>query len=210
MAFELDPCRVRALSGELLAQGFVREHEGDAVAVDVEHEAGGWLAEGDHVVVEILSAHRGTLTHDAVVQAVVARRVVLEGLALRTAVQLREAVRVPTSIPVVLGVTAPAVGTTEAAEPVTVDAVVLDVSAHGMRVRCHAEVAAGSRLAMRFGATRTPLDLVLEVVRVQELAGDAVLGCRLVDASERTTDELFRFVLEEQRRQLAVRAAGAR
>ncbi|MBX9246093.1 PilZ domain-containing protein [Actinotalea ferrariae] len=210
MAFELDPCRVRALSGELLAQGFVREHEDDAVAVDVEHEAGGWLAEGDHVVVEILSAHRGTLTYDAAVQAVVGRRVVLEGLALRNAVQLRQAVRVPTSIPVVLAVAAPADEPTEAAEPATVDAVVLDVSAHGMRVRCHTEVVEGARLAMRFGATRTPLDLVLEVVRVHELAGDAVLGCRLVDASERTTDELFRFVLEEQRRQLAVRAAGAR
>ncbi len=206
MAFELDPCRIRAEGGELLAQGFVREHDGDAVAVDVEHDAGGWLTEGDQVVLEVLSPHRGTLVHDARVDAVVARRVLLGGLTLRTAVQLRSAVRVPTSLPVVLRADA----VDDAGEPVTVelDALVLDVSAHGMRVRCHAEVEAGAHLALTFRATRTPLELGLEVVRVQELAGDALLGCRLVGASERETDELFRFVLEEQRRQLAVRQSG--
>lgn len=206
MAFELDPCRIRAEGGELLAQGYVREHDGDEVAVDVEHDAGGWLAEGDVVVLEILSPHRGTLVHDARVDVVVARRVVLGGLTLRTAVQLRSAVRVPTSIPVVLR----ADSVDDAGEPATIelDAVVLDVSAHGMRVRCHADVASGAHLALTFRATRTPLELTLEVIRVQELAGDAVLGCRLVDASERETDELFRFVLEEQRRQLAVRRPG--
>lgn len=207
MAFELDPCRVRAPGGELLAQGFVREHDGDVVAIDVEHEAGGWLDEGDRVVVDILSPSRGTLTYDAGVRTVVARRVVLEGLTLQAAVQLRSAVRVPTSIPVVLR----AAAQDEEGEPVevTLDGVALDVSAHGMRVRCHADVEAGARLAVRFEATRVPLELQLEVIRVQELGGDAVLGCRLVGTTERETDELFRFVLEEQRRQLAVRSAGS-
>lgn len=205
MAFELDPCRIRGQGGELLAQGFVREHEDDVAAVDVEHEAGGWLDEGEAVLLEVLSPHRGTVTHDAVVGAVVGRRVVLEGLSVREAVQLRSAVRVPTSIPVVVR---PVVAGDE--EPAPTDAVVVDVSAHGMRLRCAAPAEPGARLALRFVATRSPLDLVLEVVRCSELAGDAVLGCRLVDVSERDTDELFRFVLEEQRRQLAVRAAGTR
>lgn len=206
MAFELDPCRVHAVSGELLAQGFVREHAHGSLLVEAEHFTGGWLEPGDAAVVEVLSAHRGACTYDAVVTFSAAHRIELTDLRLREVVQQRTAVRVPTSL--TYRVTHQLDGSTPVELEEPFDVVVLDVSAHGLRLRCEAELENGVRLALRFEATRVPLDLVVEILRGEEMRGQFAYGCRIVGASERVSDELFRFVLDEQRRQLAQRAAA--
>ncbi len=204
MVFELDPCRVHAPTGELLARGFVREHGAHSLLVEAEHFSGGWLAEGDDAVVEVLSDHRGTCTYDAVVAFSAAGRIELRDLRLREVVQQRTAVRVPVAVPI--HVTQRLEGTELVPLDEPLDIHVLDVSAHGMRIRCARQIEAGTRLAVRFTQSRAPLDLVVEVLRAQELRGEFAHGCRIVGASERVTDELFRFVLDEQRRQLAQRS----
>ncbi|WP_182113897.1 MULTISPECIES: PilZ domain-containing protein [unclassified Actinotalea] len=209
MAFELDPCRIRTTEGELLVQGFVREHWGTGAEVEVDHEAGGWIQDGDAVLLEVLSSVRGACTFDAVVVASGERRVELCDLVLRETVQMRSAVRVPTSIPVTLHPVGPPARTGEDAEP-DVQGVLIDVSATGVRVRLAEPLDQGTRFTFRLDATRVPLDLQLEVLRGHEIGGATAVGCRLVDVSERETDELFRFVLEEQRRLLAQRAAEDR
>ena len=207
VAFELDPCLVRTGTGELLVRGFVREHGADSLLIEAEHFTGRWLEPGDLAVVEVMSAHRGACTYDAVVVFSEARRIELAGLRLRTVVQQRAAVRVLTAIP--LQVTHRVEETEQVPLDEPMDIVVLDVSASGMRFRCDTELAAGARVALTFPPTRMPLELVLEVLRIEEHKVGRVYGCALVGITERESDELFRFALDEQRRQLAQRS-GAR
>lgn len=204
MAFELDPCLVRAETGELLARGFVREHAAGSLLIEAERFTGSWLEPGDPAVVEVMSAHKGACTYDAVVVFSEAGRIELVDLRLRTVVQQRTAVRVPTAIP--LQVTCRLEGTELVLLETPMDVVVLDVSASGMRFRSAEELEPGMRLAMTFLATRMPLELVLEVLRTEEHRAGYVHGCALVGITERESDEIFRFALDEQRRQLAQRA----
>lgn len=203
MAHELDVCRVHGTGGELLADGFVREQDGDTLVVAAEHFSGRWLEQGDPVVAHVLSEVSGQCTYDAVVVYAEAGRVALTDLRLRERVQQRQAVRVPTELPHRITAVLGDEGREELEPPL--DVLVIDVSAHGLRFRCAAEIEPGARLVMPFTATRAPVELVLEVVRQQTLRADEAYGCRIVGASERVTDELFRFVLDEQRRQLAER-----
>lgn len=203
MAFELDPCLVRAETGELLARGFVREHAAGSLLIEAEHFTGAWLEPGDPAVVEVMSGHKGACTYDAIVVFSEAGRIELIDLRLRTVVQQRTAVRVATTIP--LQVT----GWFDGAELVPfeppMDVVVLDISASGMRFRCAEELTLGTRIATTFLATRVPLELVLEVLRTEEHRTGHAYGCALVGITERESDEIFRFALDEQRRQLAQR-----
>ena len=203
MAFELDPCVVRATTGEMLARGFVREHDGVTMLVEAEHFSGVWLQEGDPTLVEVMSSHKGACTYDATVGFSTAGRIQLVDLALRAVVQQRSALRVATTLPYQVtevvedGVRVPL------DEPL--DVVVIDVSAHGLRFRAAVEVEAGVQLALRFDAGHVPVDLVVEVLRGEEVRAGSAYGCRFVELREREADVLFRFVLEEQRRQLAQR-----
>lgn len=203
VALELEPCLVHAGSGELLARGFVREHDGTSLVVEAKTFTGMWLQPGDPAVVQVLSADRGSMTYDAVVAFSAARRIGLSNLALRTVVQQRAALRVPTAIPMQIG---HALEGRDVVEFEPIDVLVIDVSAHGMRVRTEAVVAIGTRWAVVFTATGRPIDLVVEVLRAEEIRGGFAYGCRFEGATEREHDELFRFVLREQRRQLAERA----
>lgn len=208
VAFELDRCQVRTPAGELIANAFVREHDGTGVLVETEHLSTGWLEPGDPVVLELMSAARGVLTYDAVVVDTAMRRIELADLRLRETVQQREAVRVATLIPLRVTHVVPEDEPVPLDDPL--DVVVIDLSAHGLRLRADRAVEVGTRLALRLTVTRAPVDLVAEVVRTEEGAAQHLLGCRIVGAGERTTDELFGFVMQEQRRLLAQRAEAER
>ena len=47
MAFEADPCALRTEAGELIARGFVREHDEDSLLVDADALAGTWFEPGE-------------------------------------------------------------------------------------------------------------------------------------------------------------------
>lgn len=203
MAFELDPCRVHGEGGELVAAGHVRVDDGGSILVEAERFTGHSLDPGDPVVLEIASAVRGECTFDAVVLTSSARLIELGHLALRAVVQKRSAVRVPVTLPLTF------THDVTDGDPVPLDApieaVVLDVSAHGLRFRADAAVPTGTRLAAVFDATRRPVPVVVEVLRHDEMRSGVGHGCRFVGMAERDTDEMFSFVLLEQRRQLAER-----
>lgn len=203
MSFDLDVCRVYADSGELLADGFVRESRADELVVESEHFGGGWLESGDPVIVQVLSAVRGECIYDATVRRTETRRVEVGGLVLREAVQKRSAVRVPTSLP--FRVTHRVEGQEDVPLDPPVDVVVVDVSAHGMRLTASEEIEAGTRLRLDFVADGVRAPVVLRVLRVVELPRGFAHGCVIEDLDERRTDDLFSFVLAEQRRQRAAR-----
>lgn len=203
MAFELVPCRVHAGSGELLARGVVREHTEHRLVVEAKSFSGSWLHPGDPAVLDLLTADRGTLTYDAMVEFAVAGRIALTDLLLREVVQQRSALRVPTTIPVQV---TPVVAGTEEIE--RFPAVVTDLSALGLRLNSATGMDVGARFSVLLTVTRVEVTLTAEVLRRETVRGGFSHGCRLVGASERVHDELFRFVLHEQRRQLARQAGG--
>lgn len=203
MGFDLDVCRVHAPSGELVADGFVREHDDDVLVVEAEHFTGAWLDEGDAVTVQVLSSQRGELQYDAVVAESGPRRVVVTHLRLREAVQKRGAARVPTTLR--FRTTRVVLPDEEEPRAEQLDVVVADVSAGGMRVVCDEELPAGTLLELDFVAGDLRLPVRLRVLRSTTHQTTVVHGCRLEDLDERSEDALFGFVLAEQRRQRAAR-----
>jgi hypothetical protein len=203
---ELDRCRVHGVDGELLADGFVRASEQDVVFVAAQNFTGRLLDPGDEAVLVVLDPDRGEATYDAVVTHVELGLVQLEDLVLRERVQQRAAVRVTTDI----RVTVSHLDTGGDAEPLPepVQATVVDVSAHGVRVMARHGFEVGTRLRLRLGVGREHVDVVALVLRAHEVPGGVAHGCRLVDVPERVSDLLFRFVMEEQRRALAARRGG--
>ncbi len=133
MAFESDPCAVHAATGELLARGFVREHAEGHLVMAAQSFTGAWLDAGDRAVLEVLSADRGVLSFDAVVETSELGRIVFRSLALREAVQHRASLRVRTDM--VLQISSLVVdGQEQVLEPAW-PAHVDDISADGVRFR---------------------------------------------------------------------------
>lgn len=203
MGFELDPCWVHGDGGELIAAGHVRTHEDDRLVVEAPKYSGGSLWPGDAVVLVVASQLRGTCTIDASVAASARTRLELTDLRLREVEQKRSAVRVPVAERMTFEHVVQDDERVPLEEPVDVQ--VLDLSAYGMRFRAEAEVPIGTRLAGTYPAPRRPVPVVLEVLRHEELRGAVGHGGRFVGMSERDTEELFRAVLDRQRRLIAER-----
>lgn len=204
MDIERDHCRVYARSGALTAEGFVLSHERGRMVLEIEQIHDGGLDPGLPAQIEVLSPVRGAVVHDGVVVANEMARMELTDVVVREVVQQRSAVRVPTHIPV--RVTHGVVEGERAELEEPLDLVVEDVSAHGMRLRTGAALDPGTLLVVPFEATGMALELVVEVLRAMPVGDRFAHGCQFVGLGERETDELFRFVLDEQRRQLADRS----
>lgn len=221
MAFEADPCRLRTAAGELVARGFVREHDEDTLVVDADTLAGGWFEAGESAIVDVLDADRGALTYEGVVDFAEAKRVRLRDLRLQVVHQQRSAVRVPTDLAVQVlaqvgvrpepgdpdGVVVPGPdGRPERRLDPPWDVTVIDLSAHGLRFLADHGAEQGTQWRIRLPAPRRDLELVIEVLRPEEVRGGIAHGCRFVDARERDHDALFGWVLDLQRQLLARRA----
>lgn len=76
---------------------------------------------------------------------------------------------------------------------------VLDLSAQGMLFVGDVDVPVGTRFAFTFTHSRQPIELTAEIVRREANGTRPRYGCRFVDISERASDEIFRFILEQQR-----------
>lgn len=203
MGFELDPCWVHGDSGELIAAGHVRTHEADRLVVEAPKYSGGSLWPGDPVVLVIASELRGSCTIDAVVIASARTRLELTDLRIRVVEQKRTAVRVPVAEQVTFAHLVEGDQHVPLESPVSVQ--VLDLSAYGMRFRAETEVPIGTRLVGAYPTPRRAVPFVLEVLRHEELRGAVGHGGRFVGMSERDTEELFRAVLDRQRRLIAER-----
>lgn len=202
MVFLLDPCRVHGPDGELVAAGHVRAAGNDAIQVSAPRFSGHSLRPGEAVVLEVVSAVRGECTFDAVVTGSSAGLIALGDLHLRAVVQHRLAVRVPVAVPVLFTARLEDAERIDLDEPV--EALVLDISADGLRFRIEQAFALATRLLTTFPA-RHPVPLVVEVLRHDELRGAVAHGCRFIDLSERHRDTLVAYVLGEERRLLAER-----
>ncbi len=203
MGFELDPCRVHGDGGELITAGHVREHADDLLVVEAPRYTGGSLWPGDPVVVVVANPLRGEVTVDAVVAVSARQRIELVHLRTRAVEQKRQAVRVPVSESMEFSASVVDGAPVPFAAPLLV--AVLDLSAHGLRFRADEAVDVGTLLVGEYPAARRAVPVVVEVLRHESLRGATAHGGRFVDMAEHDTEELFRAVLERQRRLIAER-----
>lgn len=86
--------------------------------------------------------------------------------------------------------------------------VVLDISAHGMRMHSQQTIPLGVVVRFRFDGTREPFVIDALVVRSQESRTGTHYGCRFTGMTPRETDELFRYVMKTQGEQRRERLRG--
>jgi len=185
--------------------------------VESEDVLRGGVEAGAEVSLLVLDEVRGECHYWAQVARVRARGLDLVDVEMVQAVQKRRVARVRLDIPC-SGTLEPAPGFAAAPDGrETVEGApsggplaftVLDVSAHGVQVRSKARLAVGRRFAFVFAHTRVPLALTAEVVRAEESLTGYRYGCRLVEQHEQATEELFRFVLQQQGLQRRNRLLG--
>ncbi len=214
---ELDRCVVFSGSA-ILVDGYVRAFEDGVMQVESEDVLRGGAEAGDEVSLRVLDEVRGECHYWAQVGRVRARGLDLVDVEMVQAVQKRRVARVRIDLPCT-GTLEPQPGFAAAAEtaegaaegapsggPLTFR--VLDVSAHGIQVRSTARLTVGRRFSFVFPHTRVPLALTAEVLRAEESLTGYRYGCRFVDQHERSAEELFRFVLQQQGLQRRNRLLG--
>ncbi|NUU17239.1 PilZ domain-containing protein [Cellulomonas humilata] len=155
--------------------------------------AGGAFRAGDDVQVLVLDDVRGEVRYTGWVAKVRATSMQIADLELTSTLQKRKVARVR------IAQTCTGVVTSPEGDTRSLTFVVLDISAHGMRVSTTAELAERDRIAFRFPARDRVVALDAEVLRSHRTNGRSTqCGCRFVGLVERDLDTLFRYVLQTQ------------
>lgn len=188
---DLAPCALSA--GDRALDGYVAEYADGTMTIGIEADGFGTFRAGDDVELLVLDEVRGEVRYSGWVAQVGATTVQVAELELTSTLQKREVVRVR----IAQTCTGLVDGPEESTLPITF--VVLDISAHGMRISTNAALTERDQIAFRFPAGDHAVHLVAEVLRAQHTgAGTTLYGCRFVGLGERDADTLFRYVLQTQ------------
>jgi len=198
----LSRCTLSA--GDRVLDGYITSCAEGTLTMRTEPGAGArTFRPGDDVQVLVLDDVRGEVRYNGWVAMARTTAVQVDGLELTSTLQKRKVARVKIA-QTCTGVVTSAEGDTR---PVTF--LVLDISAHGVRISTSAEIAVGERVAFRFPTRDRVVPLDAEVLRSFRPEGRPIqYGCRFVGLSERDTDVMFRFVLQTQGRQRRTRLRG--
>jgi hypothetical protein len=209
---ELDRCVV-FVGSQVLLDGYVKSYDDGVMRVESEDPLRGPVEPGNELSALIFDEVRGECHFWARVGQVRARGIDLVGVEIVQTVQKRGVARVRTLLPCIgelepLPESAEVLAKRRASEQQEADLdlpaleaiafTVLDVSAHGMQVQSRVKLAPGRRFGFVFEHARIPLALTAEVIRVQESLTGYRYGCRFIDQRERSAEELFRFVMQQQ------------
>lgn len=213
---ELALCSVEH-DGAAVLSGYVRTFEDGVLWAGFEGIVRG-VAEGDVYLLRVLDDARGECVYQGEVARITADTVAFVGVELLSTLQKRAVARVAVHVEV-QGFARPAVvpdedghdagaAHTGASEPaddgaeppaeIPFEFVVLDVSAHGMRMMSQTELPVGSEVRFVFPELSAAFWLQAVVVRAQPSRSGTHYGCRFVETSPRETDELFSYVLRTQ------------
>ena len=195
-----DLARCAVSAGERVLDGYVTACASGTMIIGVEtmrHVT--TFRVGDDVQVLVLDEVRGQVAYQGRVARVGATTVQVAELELTSMLQKRGAVRVR------LAQRCAGVVQSAQEEP-RITFVLLDISAHGMRISTTAELAEHERIAFLFPTHDGVVPLVAEVLRSHRITSTTTqCGCRFVGLGEREMDLLFRFVLQTQGAQLRSR-----
>jgi hypothetical protein len=190
-----DLARCAVSAGDRVLDGHVAAFADGTMTVhaDPGGEGDGIVRIGDEVEVLVLDEVRGEVRYAGWVARVGATTVRVADLELVSTLQKRKVARVRIA-QTCTGVVSSPEGDTR---PITF--VVLDISAHGMRISTPVEVSQHERIAFPFATRDRVVSLDAEVLRARRTdSGSTHCGCRFVGLDEREVDTLFRYVLQTQ------------
>jgi hypothetical protein len=224
---ELSTCTVLG-DGGVLITGFVRAFVDDVLKLGTKGIAQKTLL-GNDVTVRLLDEVRGECTYVGFVTKVGLDNLDVEGVELLEIRQRRAVTRVGVSIPLTGHVLpfdpterdAPPEDAEPEIEPATLTEpddgdhpaphlggplsfTLVDISAHGMRIRTKHALLRGSVIRFRFEELKHPFTIDAVVLRTQESRTGTFHGCQFTSLTSREEDALFRYVLQtqgEQRRE---------
>ncbi|MBO3086290.1 flagellar brake protein [Cellulomonas fengjieae] len=188
---DLAPCALSA--GDRALSGYVAEFADGTMTIGIDADGFGTFRAGDDVQLLVLDEVRGEVRYDGWVAQAGATTVRVAELELTSTLQKRQVARVR--------IAQPCVGTVELpdGDGRAITFVVLDISAHGMRISTTAPLAEHERVSFGFPIGDRDVALVAEVLRSQQTdSGTTLCGCRFVGLHERDADTLFRFVMQTQ------------
>ena len=197
-----DLARCAVSAGDRALGGHVSAFQDGSMTVraDPGGEGDGILRVGDVVDVLVLDEVRGEVQYVGWISRVSPTAVRVADLELVSTLQKRKVARVR------ITQTCPGVVTSPAGDARPITFVVLDISAHGMRISTAADVAEHERISFLFPTRDRVIALDAEVLRVHRTdRGFTHCGCRFVGVDEKDTDTLFRYVLHTQGRQRRTR-----
>jgi hypothetical protein len=186
--------RCTLTAGDRVLDGYVTVCADGSLTMRTEPGAGaGVLRAGDDVQVLVLDDVRGEVRYTGWVATVRAMAVHVADLELTSTLQKRKVARVR--------IAQSCTGVVQSPDGQTrpVSFIVLDISAHGVRISTTDDVAEGERIVFTFPTRDRTVHLDAEVLRSHRTDGRSTqCGCRFVGLTERDADALFRFVLQTQ------------
>ena len=188
---DLAHCTLAA--GGRVLDGYVVECADGALTFGAELGILGAFRVGTDVQVLVLDEVRGEVRYSGWVARTDATTVQVADLELTSILQKRQVVRV--------AITQLCTGLVHSpgSDDRSITFVVLDISAHGMRISTNAELTEQERVAFEFPIRDRALALDAEVLRSQRIGARSThYGCRFVGLGERDKDALFRYVLHTQ------------
>lgn len=190
-----DLARCAVSAGHRVLDGHVAAFTDGTMTVhaDPGGEGDGILRVGDEVVVLVLDEVRGEVQYAGWIARVGATTVRVADLELVSILQRRKVARVR------ITQTCAGIVTSPEGDARSIQFVVLDISAHGMRISTTADVVEHERIAFPFPTRDRIVPLDAEVLRVHRTErGPTHCGCRFVGVDEKDTETLFRYVLRTQ------------
>lgn len=197
---EFDKCIILADDGQLLAEGFVHDYEAGVmniyVAAGVPENALPYM----NVTVFVYNSSKGECKYTAAIRKVNYYYIEINHISLISSVQKRSATRVSKQLVYRITDCIRDGAACALDEPARI--VILNISAQGMYFKCEDEYAVGFTFPLTFRETSRPVNLTVKVVRRNDFSGSFNYGCAFVGINERDMNEICRYVIKEQIRQI--------
>ena len=188
-----DLARCALSASERALDGHVVSCSDGVLTFAAERGVMGAFRSGDDVQALVLDEVRGEVRYSGWVAQVGVTTVRVEGLELTSMLQKRKVARVSIA-QLCTGVALAPDGETR-----PISFIVIDISAHGMRISMTEELMDDERVVFEFPAADRLVPLDAEVLRVQRTGKKAIqYGCHFVGLRERDMDVLFGFVMQTQ------------
>lgn len=197
---EFDKCLVMSKSGSKLAEGFVHDYEQDMMKICVNGEFSVFVPQ--ETTIFVFNQIKGECVYTATVQKLETKNIIFNNIKFVRSMQKRDNTRVNKVLHYhithkfdedVEGDVKPKI---KLDHPIEIT--VINISAQGMYFSCNQKFYVGYRFPLVFKDAGRPIELVIEVERLEDYNRSYNYGCRFVDISEKDMDNIFRFVLHEQ------------
>lgn len=197
--YEFDKCAIMDRGQNEIANGVVQQYEDDTMKIGITD--GGIIHEGTEVSVYIFNSMYGECKFEATVKFSSDVFVTLSNIRFVNSYQKRENVRVDKIM--LCKITCKFIKNNDGKEEKRgldkpIDITILNISATGLYINSAYKFRVGDTFPFTLTNTSKPLDVSVEIVRVEEYGRSNNYGCRFYNISRAEMDIIFKMVLKEQ------------